>query len=181
MTQKTENISAYNIVAIFPKMSSKTFNADLFNLCLSYISPELMEAAADTYEKVELRGDRKRLIKKMKMVHLLAYTTIHKNEVPKKVFTTEATVIWHIIKMLALISGADKPAIDGMWFEAIENVEENTNINEGVYLKFCNQVKYMKMFYDFITPASVRDHYIIEIETIDNEDQITMSYFTLPA
>lgn len=155
-------------------MPSLSFYPPLFNLILSQFSSSLMDGCLETYEKIELIGNTKSLIKKMKLVHHFA-STVGGNNIPDKLFTKDTVVIWHIIKMLSLIAGADKEKTNGMWFELIEKAEENPDINEGRYLNLCNKVKDMKKFYDFIIPVTNNNDFMIEIENDENGDWIRMS------
>ena len=155
-------------------MSSICITPALFNLIMGCFPPTFFEAATDTYEETKLSGNKSSLVKKMKLVQKLAYNKGCET-VPDKLFTMDATVMAHIIKLLALIAGADPEQVTAMWFEAIERGEDK--MNEGAYLRLCERVKHMKTFYDFIIPAAKRDDFIIELENDNDGDWIRMSYF----
>jgi hypothetical protein len=108
----------------------------------------------------------------MKLVHNLAYNA---DTLPEKLFTTDARVIGHIIKLLALISGSNPEDTNSMWFEALERAEENPDMKEGSYLRLCDRVKNMKAFYDFIMPLSKRNDFLIQIENDEEGEWIRVS------
>jgi len=112
----------------------------------------------------------------MKLVHNLAYTA---DTIPGKLSTKDAFIIGHIIKLLALISGANPEGTNSMWFEALERAEENPDMKEGSYLRLCDRVKNMKAFYDFIMPLSKRNDFLVEIENDEEGEWIRVSYLEL--
>ena len=154
-------------------MPSLSATSALFNSILCCFPPTFFGNVAEYYETQLTSKTKEVLIKKMKLVHNLAYNA---DTLPGKLYTTDARVIGHIIKIMALISGADPENTNSMWFEALERAEETPDMKEGSYLRLCDRVKNMKAFYDFIMPLSNRNDFLIQIENDEEGEWIRVSY-----
>ena len=157
-------------------MPSLSATSALFNSILCCFPPTFFGDVATFYETQLTIKTNQVLIKKMKLVHNLAYNA---DTLPEKLFTTDACVIGHIIKLLALMAGADPESTNSMWFQALERAEENPDMKEGSYLRLCDRVKNMKAFYDFIMPLSKRNDFLVQIENDEEGEWIRVSYLEL--
>jgi len=157
-------------------MPSLSATPALLNSILGCFPPTFFGNVAEYYETQLTSKTKGVLIKKMKLVHNLAYTA---DTITGKLFTTDARVIAHIIKLLAMLSSADPENTNSMWFEALERAEENPDMKEGSYLRLCDRIKNMKAFYDFIMPLSKRNDFLVEIENDEEGEWIRVSYLEL--
>jgi len=157
-------------------MPSLTATSALFNSILSSSDPTYFGVFADLYGTRLKSKNNGVLIKKMKLVHNLAYTT---DTISQKLSTKDTCVIAHIIKLMALITYTDKSDTNTICCEALERAEADPNMKEGSYLRLCSDVKHMKVFYDFILPLVTGCEFSVEIKNNEEGEWIRVSYLEL--
>lgn len=157
-------------------MPTLSATSALLNSILGCFPPTFFGNVATFYETQLKSKNNGVLIKKMKLVHNLAYTT---DTISQKLSTKDTCVIAHIIKLMALITYTDKSDTNTICCEALERAEADPNMKEGSYLRLCDRVKNMKAFYDFIMPLSKRNDFLVEIENDEEGEWIRVSYLEL--